>query len=139
MHVKIRHLRAEVDGDAVVVASSASKQLKTSYFRRWSRFNNRTEKGLGYNTRRYAGQTVGTYSLPITTALVIQDRGISVYSYFEKGCWKNVHATIPKGNMGDNQYTVSDDYTRRTYFCCLPLALANTFPRDFRTNSFKCL
>ena len=24
----------------------------------------------------------------------------SAYSYFEKGCRKNVHATIPKGNMG---------------------------------------
>ena len=22
------------------------------------------------------------------------------YSYFKKGCRKNVHATIPKGNMG---------------------------------------
>ena len=139
MHVKIRHLRAEVDGDAVIVASSASKQLKTSYFRRWSRFNNRTEKGLGYNTRRYAVWTVGPYSLPITTALVIQDRGISVYSYFEKGCRKNVHATIPTYKMGYNQYTVSDDYTHRASFCCLPLALANTFPRHFRTNSFKCL
>ena len=33
----------------------------------------------------------------------------SVYSYFEKGCRKkNVHATIPKGNMGYDQYTVPD-------------------------------
>ena len=31
-----------------------------------------------------------------------------VYSYFEKGCRKNVHATIPKGNMGYEQYTVPD-------------------------------
>ena len=23
-----------------------------------------------------------------------------IYSYFEKGCRKNVHATTPKGNMG---------------------------------------
>ena len=30
------------------------------------------------------------------------------YSYFEKGCWKNVHTTIPKGNMGYDQYTVPD-------------------------------
>ena len=52
-----------------------------------------------------------------------------VYSYVEKGCRKNVHATIPKGNMGYDQYTVSDDCTCRTYFCCSPLALANTFPR----------
>ena len=40
-----------------------------------------------------------------------------VYSYFEKGCRKNVHTTIPKGNMGYNQYTVSDECTCRTYFC----------------------
>ena len=32
----------------------------------------------------------------------------SVYSYFEKGCRKTVHATIPKGNMGYDQYTVPD-------------------------------
>ena len=31
-----------------------------------------------------------------------------VYSYFEKDCRKKVHATIPKGNMGYDQYTVSD-------------------------------
>ena len=62
------------------------------------------------------------------------------YRYFEKGCRKNVHATIPKGNMGYDQYTVSDDCTCRTYFCCFPLALANTFPRPFvpiLSNFFK--
>ena len=32
----------------------------------------------------------------------------TVYSYFEKGCQKNVHATIPKGNMGYDQYAVPD-------------------------------
>ena len=31
-----------------------------------------------------------------------------VYSYFKKGCRKNVHAIIPKGNMGCDQYTVPD-------------------------------
>ena len=44
---------------------------------------------------------------------------------------KNVHATIPKGNMGYDQYTVPDDCSCRSYFCCFPLALANTFPRHF--------
>ena len=34
--------------------------------------------------------------------------GIVVYSYFEKGCRKNVHATIPKGNTGYDQFTVPD-------------------------------
>ena len=38
---------------------------------------------------------------------------------------KNVHATIPKGNMGYNQYTVPKDCSCRTYFGCFPLAIAN--------------
>ena len=61
------------------------------------------------------------------------------YSFMEMTCGrytaisrkvvgKNVHATIPKGNMGYNQYTVPDDCSCRTFFCCFPLALANTFP-----------
>ena len=53
---------------------------------------------------------------------------LTIYSHFEKGCRKkNVHATIPKGNMGYDQYKVPDDCSCRTYFCCFPLALANTF------------
>ena len=31
-----------------------------------------------------------------------------VYSYFERGCRKNVHATIPQGKMGYDQYNVPD-------------------------------
>ena len=42
---------------------------------------------------------------------------------------KNVHATIPKGNMGYGQYTVPDQLSCRTYFCCFPLALTNILPR----------
>ena len=41
---------------------------------------------------------------------------------------KNVHATTPKGNMGYDQYTVSNDCSCRTYFCCFLLALANVCP-----------
>ena len=41
---------------------------------------------------------------------------------------KTVDATIPKGNMGYDQYTVPDDCSCRTYFCCFPLALENTLP-----------
>ena len=41
---------------------------------------------------------------------------------------KSVHAAIPKGNMGYDQYTVPDDCSCRTYFCCFPLALANICP-----------
>ena len=40
---------------------------------------------------------------------------------------KNVHATIPKGNMGYDQYTVPNDCSCRTYFCCFPLALLVPF------------
>ena len=41
---------------------------------------------------------------------------------------KNVSATIPKGNMGYDQYTVPDDCSCRIYFCSYPLALANICP-----------
>ena len=41
---------------------------------------------------------------------------------------KNVHTTTPKGNMGYDQYTVPNDYSCRTYFCCFPFALANICP-----------
>ena len=44
---------------------------------------------------------------------------------------KRVHATIPKGNMGYDRYTVAGDCSCRTYFCCFPLALANTFAWSF--------
>ena len=57
---------------------------------------------------------------------VIRDTAI-----LRKVVGKNVHATIPKGNMGYDQYTVPDDCSCRTYFCCFPLALANTFPWPF--------
>ena len=51
---------------------------------------------------------------------------------FRKGCRKKkVHTTISKGNMGYDQYTVPDYCSCRTYFCCFPLALANTFPWPF--------
>ena len=39
-----------------------------------------------------------------------------------------MHATIPNGNVGYDQYTVPDDCSCRTYFCCFPLALANIYP-----------
>ena len=48
-----------------------------------------------------------------------------------KAVGKNVHTTIPKGNVGYDQYTVPDECSCRTYFCCFLLALANTFPWPF--------
>ena len=38
-----------------------------------------------------------------------------------------MHATIPKGNMGYDQYTVPNDGSCPTYFCCFPLALLVPF------------
>ena len=39
-----------------------------------------------------------------------------------------MHATIPKGNMGYDQYTCSWHCSCRAYFFCFPLALANIRP-----------
>ena len=41
---------------------------------------------------------------------------------------KHGHATTPKSNMGYDQYTLPNDCSCRTYFCCFPLALANICP-----------
>ena len=41
---------------------------------------------------------------------------------------RNVHATILKGNMGYDQYTVRNDWSCRTYFCYFPLVLTNICP-----------
>ena len=41
---------------------------------------------------------------------------------------KTLHSTIPKGNMGYDQYTCSWHCSCRTYLCCFPLALANIRP-----------
>ena len=39
-----------------------------------------------------------------------------LYSYFKKGfVGKNVHATVPKGNMGYDQYTVPDTVAVEPY------------------------
>ena len=35
---------------------------------------------------------------------------------------KNVHATVPKGNMGYDLYTFPNDCSCRIYFCCFHLA-----------------
>ena len=39
-----------------------------------------------------------------------------LYGYFEKGCRKKVHAAIPKGIMGYDQYTVSDNVAAEPTF-----------------------
>ena len=44
---------------------------------------------------------------------------------------RNVQATISKGNMGYDQYTVPTTVAVEAYFCCFPLALANTYSWPF--------
>ena len=42
---------------------------------------------------------------------------------------RTAHATIPKGNIGDDQYTVPDTVAvEPSYVCCFHLALANIRP-----------
>ena len=43
---------------------------------------------------------------------------------------EKVQVTIPKGNIGYNQYTVSWNCNCRTYFCCFSSALATNRPRS---------
>ena len=57
--------------------------------------------------------------------------GLLLTAISRKDAGKNVNATIPKGNMGYDQYTVPDDCSCRTYFGCFPLALKNTLPWPF--------
>ena len=51
-----------------------------------------------------------------------------LYSCLEKGCQKNVHTTIPKCKMGYDQYTVPDNCSCPTYFCCFLSARTNVSP-----------
>ena len=50
----------------------------------------------------------GSISKVETLPHLVLDRDVALYSYIEKVCRKNVHATIPKGNMGYDQYSVPD-------------------------------
>ena len=66
------------------------------------------------------------------SAIVINSTETRFYTAISrKVVGKTVHATIPKGNMGYNQYTCSWHCSCRTYFCCFPLALANIRPWNF--------
>ena len=66
--------------------------------------------------------------LPILIGGVSVSIALPYTAISRKVVGKNVHATIPKGNMGYDQYTVPDDCSCRTYFCCFPLALENALP-----------
>ena len=70
-----------------------------------------------------------------------KERVHSLFSYTaisRKVVERNAHATIPKGNMEYDQYTVCNDRSCRTYFCCFPLVRANICPWS-PGHSFKFL
>ena len=65
-------------------------------------------------------------------------KALDGYSYFEKGCPKNVHATIPKGNMGYDQYRVPHTSTvQPTSFAFLQHS--QTYIHGPSCHSFKVL
>ena len=70
-----------------------------------------------------------------------QNAPAEIQLFRERLSEKSVHATIPNGNniMGYDQYTVPDDCSCQTYFCCFPLALANICPWPVSCYSYKFL
>ena len=70
-------------------------------------------------------QSIGSqWSPPVELLLLPDPVNTAILRKFVKN---KVHATIPKGNMGYDQYTVSNDCSCRTYFCYFPSALANIY------------
>ena len=69
-----------------------------------------------------------TFSLPSPLSMLKVPNIKWIQLFRERLSEKNVHATIPKGNIGYGQYTVPDLLTCQTYFCCFPLALTNVRP-----------
>ena len=60
--------------------------------------------------------------------LAVRTSTNSIQLFGERFVGKNVKATIPKGNIGNDQYTVPNDCSSRTYCSCFPLTLANICP-----------
>ena len=74
----------------------------------------------------------GRYMHTIWSESMLSHAFCHIQLFRERLSEKNhVHTTIPKGNMGYDRYTVPGDCSCRTYFCCFPLALANTFSWPF--------
>ena len=76
---------------------------------------------------------MGSFSLFLTLPWIFPMENVSRESpvhtaVSRKVVGRNAHATIPKGNMGYDQYTVRNDWSCRNYFCCFPLVLANICP-----------
>ena len=65
----------------------------------------------------------------VTGTKTAKRKYISDTAISRKVVGKNVHATIPKGNMGYDQFTVLDTVAvEPIYFCYFPLALTNICP-----------
>ena len=62
-----------------------------------------------------------------------------LYSYFEKGCLKNVHATVPKGNMGYDQYTVPDTEAVEPSILLFSFSIGKHTSMGISCHSFKFL
>ena len=62
----------------------------------------------------------------------------SAYSYLEKVVGKNVHAIIPKSNMGYDQYTVPDTVAVEPTFVAF-LYYWRTYVHGLSCHSFKFL
>ena len=58
-------------------------------------------------------------------------RVCSYTAILRKVVGKNEHTTIPKGNMGYDQYTFPDTVAVESNLCCFPLALAHIRPWPF--------
>ena len=65
--------------------------------------------------------SISNYKLRQTVKAYHQQLGVEYFTILytaisRKVVGKNVHATIPEGNMGYDRYTVPDDCSCRTYF-----------------------
>ena len=87
-----------------------------------------TNKCLGLNSADYWYLTLQTIFLGAQETIGFRLIWPVLYTAISRKFVKNkVHATIPKGNMGYDQYPVSNDCSCRTYFCYFPSALANIY------------
>ena len=73
------------------------------------------------------------YFLRVRKIFGVRWRNSDIRLFRERLSEKNVHATIPEGNMGYDQCTFPNDRSCRTYFGYFPLAIANITSQTSRT------
>ena len=108
-------------------------RIDPTTYRNINACNSQTSNKLTLASNKWQGRRWSHTSLKIFVNIISRVSTIASYIqlFRERLSKKTVHATIPKGNMGYDQYTVPDDCSCRTYFCCFPLALENIFPWPF--------